>query len=335
MQANTTATGRASDPPLPLVPAGGSPRHDAIPPLVRAVLEAWALIVTEDDRIEAWVPVLLDALAARYGSKPATAQKVTAEAARLLKFLIARGAVRWRDVIAALVSEWCWAARPDRSGRHRSAAPSTARNRRWAAQAVLETAAMLGAPVDAAAAGEHTAGRGDEVPARPLTADEEQDVRAVAASTALVLRAPLVVFAFAGGTAAEIAALTATDVDIDECVVRFGGDAARVNPLDEWSRTLIGLYLRNARPPPAAPLCVNGRLDPLRATHSVTVRLNRAIAEVGLSGRRGVVARSLRLTAARHVLQEHSLEAAARFLGSRSLNRTAEALGYDWRNGHV
>ena len=305
-----------------------------MPLLVCAALRALALVVNDDDRIEAWTPVLLDALAARYGSKPATAQKVTAEAARLLKFLLARGAMRWRDVIEALVSEWCWAARPDRSGRHRSAAPSTARNRRWVAQAVLETAAMLGAPVDAAAAGEHTAGRGDEVPARPLTADEERDVRAVAASTALVLRAPLVVFAFAGGTAAEIAALTAADVDIDEGVVRFDGDAARANPLDEWSRALIVLYLRNTRPSPEDPLCVNGRLDPLRATHSVTVRLNRAIAEAGLSARRGVVARSLRLTAARHVLQEQNLEAAARFLGSRSLNRTAEALGYDWRSSH-
>ena len=323
------------DPALPLVPGRSMSVRDALPPLVRAALGAVALVMSAEERIEAWTPALLDALAARYGSKPATAQKVTSEAGRLLRFLTGRGAVTWRDDVEPLVSEWCWAARPDQTGRHRSAAPATARNRRWVAQTVLETAAMLGAPVDAAAAGEHAACRGDEVAARPLTADEEQDVRAFAESTALVLRPPLVVFAFAGGTAAEIALLTAADVDIDEGVVRFRGDAARANPLDEWSRGLVGLYLRNARPPPEDPLCVSGCLDPLRATHSVTVRLNRAIAEAGLGGRPGVVARSLRLTAARHVLQARGLETAARFLGSRSLNRTAEALGYDWRNGHV
>ena len=42
-----------------------------------------------------------------------------------------------------------------------------------------------------------------------------------------------------------------------------------------------------------------------------------------------------RLTAARQVLERDGIEAAARFLGSPSLDHTAEALAHDWRHGPV
>ena len=309
---------------------GNSPRA----PWLAASCSAVALMNAGDLSIEQWLPVLIDALAARYGSNAATAQKVTDEARRLERFLRACGATTWPQVTDGLISQWCWSARPDRSGRHRSAKPATARNRRWAAGAVIDTAAMLGAPVDTGVVGKHTAEPFHGQPTRPLTPDEEPILRAHAASVGLTLRAPLVPFAFAGGSAAEIAALTAADVDVDAGTVRFGGDAARTNPLDEWCRDIIGRYLRNVRPPPDEPLCVNARLEPERATHSVTVRLMQALSEAGLRGRAGLVATSIRLTTARRILEQHSIEAATRFLGSDSLDRTAQALGHDWRIGH-
>ena len=44
----------------------------------------------------------------------------------------------------------------------------------------------------------------------------------------------------------------------------------------------------------------------------------------------GVSARSIRLTTAREVLRTDGIEAAARFLGSPSLDSTAAALNHDW-----
>ena len=330
MQANTTATGEVVDPALPLVWARGSSRHDALPPLVRAVLGAWALVMTGDQRIEAWVPVLLDALVARYGSKPATAQKVAAEAARLLKFLITRGAVTWRDVNAALVSEWCWAARPDRSGRYRRVSAGTAKVRRWAARALFEIAEMLGADVDAAAlVGDPV---GDVLPAfssRPLTESEASLVREHAdAGLWFSSRSVVVALAFAGGTASEIARVTAADLDLTAGNVRFGGKAARTNPLDDWSRDAITQHVQNR---PGATdsqyqLCVGGPLTLERATHSVTVRLRQVVVDAGLSREPEITARSIRLTTALRVAQQQGIFAAAAFLGNTSLDRTAAAL---------
>ncbi len=50
----------------------------------------------------------------------------------------------------------------------------------------------------------------------------------------------------------------------------------------------------------------------------------------GAAARPGVTARSFRLTTARRILDSDGIEAAARFLGSPSLDSTAAALGYRW-----
>ena len=113
--------------------------------------------------------------------------------------------------------------------------------------------------------------------------------------------------------------------------VRFGGRHARVGPLDDWSLRLVGLYVRNVDPAPDEPLCVSVGLDAAYAAHVVTARLNRAIADAGLSERAGVTGASIRLTSARRVLHDDGIVAAAKFLGSTSLDRTASALNYAWR----
>ncbi|WP_423916762.1 hypothetical protein [Candidatus Poriferisodalis sp.] len=333
MQANTTAMGEVVDPVLPLVWTRTRPQHVALPPLVRAVLGAWALVVNGGDRIEAWAPVLLDALAARYGSKPATAEKVTAEVGRLLKFLIARGAVTWRDVFPALVWEWCWAARPDRSGRYRRVSAGTAKVRRWAARAMFETAEMLGADVDAASlVGDPV---GDVLPtysSRPLSDAEALLVREHADfGLWFSSRSAAVALAFAGGTSSDIARVTTGDVNVDAGTVRFGGKVARTNPLDDWGREAITQHLRN-RPEATdrrGRLCVSGSLTHERATHSVTVRLRQVVVDAGLGGEPEITARSIRLTTALRIAQQQGIFAAAAFLGNTSLDRTAAALR--WR----
>ena len=284
--------------------------------------------------LAAWRSTVVEALRVRYGRNEATAAKVVAEAVRLFKYLAARDAVVWGDVSSELVLEWCWAARVDRLGRHRRAAQSTARNRQWAAAAAFEVAAELGAPIDARSlVGERIARPSSAVSARPLTFAEADAVR-VHADWGLVAsrRSVMVALSFAGGTAAEVAAVCGCDIDMASARVWFSGDAARCGSLDEWSASTLQRFLvNNPALWPDERLCVTDSLDAARAAHSVTVQLGQVIQDAGIAGRPGVTARSIRLTSARRILDSDGIEAAARFLGSVSLDAAADALGHRWR----
>ena len=295
-----------------------------------------ALSVSGVELLAAWVAVVIAEVQARFAGNERTAQKAVAETARLFRFLIARGADTWSAVTAALVLEWCWAARLSRSGHYRRTEQSTARNRQWVALAAFEAAASLGAPVDPAALiGERIARPSGYVSARPLDDDEDRLVcqRAESALARSGLGV-LVAAARDGGTAQEIAALRVGDVDLEAATVAFGGPAARVNPLDGWSVKMMRRFLANQRRQPLSAgdlLCVSEGSDLVRAAHSVTVRLGRVLRDAGLKGRPGVSARSIRLTTARRVLDSDGIEAAARFLGVPSLDTAAAALRHDWR----
>ena len=307
------------------------PPHGA---LARAVLAVagWGLAVTGDDRLEAWGPLVVDALGERY-SNERTAQKAVREARALFRFLRARGAKCLSDVTPALVEEWLWAARHHR-GAHRLPSQSTVKNRQWAARSAFEAAELLGAPIDPQAlVGEPVARPSEFVSARALTGEEARHLRANADADLLSSGSLLVAFALAGGRSTEIAAVCLRDVDLDAGTVAFGGESARVNALGEWSARVVRLWLLNQPSPPRDDdlLCVGEGLGTERAAHSVTVRLSRLLRDVGLAGRPGVTARSIRLTAAKEVLQAEGIEAAAVFLGNVSLDTTAAALRHDWR----
>lgn len=308
----------------------------AVPPRVGVVLAGWGLVMAAEMTLVCWQPVVVEALRVRYGRNERTAAKVIVEAVRLFKYLAAVGAVRWDDVTEQLVVQWCWAASRDRSGRHRRAAQSTARNRQWAALAAFGAAAELGAPIDPKAlVGERIPRPSRSASARPLVFAEAEAVR-VHADAGLVAsrRSVMVALSFAGGTATEVAAVRCCDVDTAAARVWFCGDAARWGPLDGWSAATLGRFFANNPPLQSDErLCVTDRLDAARAAHSVTVQLGQVLQAAGLAGRPGVTARSIRLTTARRILDTDGIEAAARFLGSASLDTTADALGHLWRPG--
>ena len=302
----------------------------------RLLRDLAALAVSGVELLAAWVAVVEAEVQARFAANERTAQKAAAETARLFRFLIARGAETWSAVTAALVLEWCWAARLSRSGHHRRTKQSTARNRQWVALAAFEAAAALGAPVDPRAlVGERIARPSRYVSARPL--DDEEDHRArdhADAGLVASRRSLCLVFSYAGGTASEAAGVRWLDVDLDAATVAFRGAAARVGPLDQWSVETIWRFVRNN--PVVSdghPLCVTVGASTTRAAHSVTVRLGQVLRDAGIAGRPGVTARSIRLTTANRILQTDGIEAAARFLGSPSLDNTADALGYRWGPG--
>ena len=134
------------------------------------------------------------------GLNARTGAKFTAEGARLIGMLRACGAEHWDDVTAQLVRRWFWTARPDRSGRWREVAPSTAYNRRAAAKRLFEAAARLGAPIDPAALVGDPIARSDAVTStRPLTDKEARLVRAHAHTGLFVSRRLLLVALAARG----------------------------------------------------------------------------------------------------------------------------------------
>ena len=140
-------------------------------------------------------------------------------------------------------------------------------------------------------------------------------------------------FSYAGGIASEVAAVRMCDIDLDAATVSFRGAAERIGPLDQWGAETVWRFVRNTASVAYDDLlCVTAGTDPTRAAHSVTVRLGQVLRDAGIAGRPGVTARSIRLTTANRILQAQGIEAAARFLGSPSLDSTAAALGYRWRH---
>ena len=297
-------------------------------------LAAQVLVDNGDQSIAQWTVILLDALHNFYSANRATRRKAVAEAQRFIRFLIARGVVYWWQVTPELVAEFLWAARPDRNGRHRSVSAATARNRRGSVGSLLRIAVMLGLNINPRdLLGDPLGSTPPQVSTRPLTAAEAQAVRDCADAGLWVSTAPVMIaIGFAGGSPEETGVVAAADIDLAEGSVRFGGAARRVNPLDEWGLGILRDHIAHMQPPPSSvgPLCVTSALPSHRATHSVTVRLRNVLIDAGISGRPGVTAGSVRLTTAAAIAQERGIAAAALFLGNRSLDRTAAALGWKW-----
>ena len=296
------------------------------------MVKAAALIESGEQSLAMWEPLVLEAVQQRY-SNLRTARKVVADAKRLFRYLHACGVRRWDEVTAELVVDWCWAARrSDRTeGVHRGVAQTTARDRQWIAKAVLKEAKARGAQLDPhELIGVRIKRTSESAATRPLTDHEAELVRTHAdAGHATSRRSLMVALAFVGGSHSEVAAVRMRDVDIEAAAVAFSGEAARIGTLDGWGVDTVQRFLRNhPHIERDELLCSTQSADP---PHTVAVRLGYVLDDAGLKGVPGVSARSIRLTTARKILDSDGIAAAARFLGSPSLDSTAAALEYRWR----
>ena len=285
--------------------------------------------------LRVWMPLVLGLVRARYQSNAQTARKLVELIERCCSFLEAHGKEHLHDLDGETLAVWVWApSRDHRTGRLRAVAPPTARNRRWAVSVMLAAMSDLGAPVKITDLGGLSI-TAAEVEPRTLLLDDVQmrQLETHANPGVLVSRRPLMVaLSRAGGAAPEIATVATADLDLNEGAVTLcGRNGLRVNPLDEWSLAAVRRFL-HIRPPATLtePLCVGPGMPADRAVHVVSVRLRGALRDAGLGGIRGITPSSIRLTAAQAVLDRAGLEAAARFLGAASLDRTAASLGYDW-----
>ena len=282
--------------------------------------------------LESWLPLVQETLRQR-PLTPATTKKAVNEATLLFRYVGEVGVTSFDDVTREMVTDWCYAPRPDRSGKHRSPSVSTIRNRQWLARTAFEALATLGVPVDSRElVGDLLSREQNGGFTRPMTEWEVDQVKAFADTRHYLSRGSLMVgFGLSGGDAAEIGFVRRRDVDLSAATVTFRGAKARTNPLDKWSAETVELWLHNN--PEVAPgdlLCVSHTTDSRVAAQRVNARLCAVFSKAGFSDVSGVSARSLRLTGARRVLDAHGIEAAALFLGSLSLDGTALALQYEW-----
>lgn len=270
-------------------------------------------------------------IAASYSYKSTGLKRLGTKVSRLIGHLGECGLTQWHQVSADHTLAWCWSPVRTPTG---SEPPATnyARSRQAIARAVYREAAKLGARIDPdVAAGAVIPVDDPDIATRLLTDDELQRVRdrATAISRRRTARAPIVVAALlSGGSLKDAAALRARDVDVDARTVRFRD--GRVCALDAWSAQTIAKYL--AANPTAANtrLCVTADTTDDSAVVSVTTRAWRILREADIATKSGASPRSIPLTAARRVLERDGIAAAARFLGSPSLDSTARVLGHSW-----
>ena len=267
-----------------------------------------------------------------------TLKKLTRNVAWLFGFLALCGVTWWCEVTAELTLRWCWAGVRGSDGTWRDPSVSTARNRQWVAKTVFAIAAELGAQIDPhTAAGPKIEREPPAARAGPVTDSEFRRIRGNADPGGWPSRRSMAVALHSSGASAiEAGDVRRQDIDLEARTVKFAGPAARVCALDEWSARAIARYLRAH--PDTAPderLCVAAITSPEFAAQTISTQLCSVINQAGFADRPDISGRSIRLTAARQVLERDGIEAAARFLGAASLDNTAEAIGYDWQHSVV
>ena len=281
--------------------------------------------------IASWLEPISGRLAVRWPGQSRTSERIRAMGCELVEEL-ASAVGSWNRLTPLAVAGWYLRSRA-KDGSYRPATLDTARYKQGIARAVFEEAAALGVAVDPDTAAGDRIARPRPKRVRPLTDPETDRLREIADSAAPESKQlPVVALVSAGGSATDIAPVSVEDIDLDAATVTFCGAAARVGRLDEWSVQTLARHLgHDTAIEPGVPVCIRTRTTPEREVESVSRHLRRVLRAAGLYELEGVSADSIRLHAAQRVLDTDGIVAAARFLGWRSLDRTAEALDHQWR----
>ena len=287
-----------------------------------------------DDRLSRSEPVRLDelrepivsAITLRFANS-ASAEKCLKVVRQFLDLQIRKGAEYLSDITPEDIQDFYWLA--VKRGGHAKPSASTAANRQWAVRVLFETVTSLGMWDGSDFSGESIT-RDLRRSLSPASVQELQRIKEASRNVLVPTGEEfLVALSLAGGSAGEIALATIGDVDFANSRISFRGPNQRTNPLEPWSHEVLESADQIIRV--GQPLVVSPGLHLARATHSVTVRLNRIVANAGFPKRRNLTGASIRLGVAKQILDREGLEASAQFLGNQSLDLTARSLGYDWR----
>lgn len=178
------------------------------------------------------------------------------------------------------------------------------------------------------------------VAVRPLTDDEVGRCRWAALATVTATRQPAVwALGEAGASTREIAKVTGADVDLKERRVWVSGGPrtdARWACLTEWGVAQLGRRMRHLPSRRDALLAFDGAVDEHAGRISAGQALTAVIGRAGLAGESDVKPRSLTAWVGWRVwLETGRIDEAARRLGLRSLDLTAELIGFNWREHEV
>lgn len=178
------------------------------------------------------------------------------------------------------------------------------------------------------------------IAARPLTDEEVQACRWAALSTVGATRQSTVwSLGESGASTTEIARVRADDLDLDAAQLRLAGgprtDPRRV-PLTAWGTAQLARRLRSQRMSPDSLLAFDRPIDEYAGRISAGQAITAVMARAGLAHDKSVRPRSLAGWVGRSVwLETGRVEEAGRRLGMRSLDLTAELIGFDWREAQA
>jgi integrase len=173
---------------------------------------------------------------------------------------------------------------------------------------------------------------------RPLTDDEIALCRSVSATTMTETRQPAA-FALAEATArcSEIPAITFSDLDLERGGVRLKGTStteARWGCLTAWGAEQLANRRRRLEADPTVSVVCPSSRSPSGAAASAHRAITETLRRAGLGPEPDVRPNSVVAWRGAKALSEGTrIEAIARLLGIRSLDRTAAFIGWDWRRG--
>lgn len=276
--------------------------------------------------LEELMELLPSALVMRFPADNGTAAKCIKIFRQLVATLQHNAVEYLHEITPEMLDDFFWMA-TRKNGFHEPSS-ATAALRQWCCRTVLALLVDMGLWEGGDITGP-TISREHGRSTRPMTDSEINQIQ-VMSHNVLVPNGDEILLALAlcGGSASEIAGVFVEDIDIESSMIHFYGHSERLNPIDEWSLDV----LREAvgRIAESSPIVVRPGLPLARASHSVTVRLNRMVSHAGFASATELTGASIRLGAAYKMFSNDGLESAARFLGNQSLDATAKALRYDW-----
>ena len=294
-----------------------------------SVLQSFFVVYMEDDKqleLRELVEVIPGVLSLRYSSNSGTSAKCIKIARQFFAVMNHFGVEYLSDLTPEFLDDFYWM--PSRRHGYQEPSSATAANRQWAVRTMFDVFREMGLWDGTDISGE-TISREYVRSSRPAIKEELRHIQVVSRNVLIPNGDELLVaLALCGGSASEIAAVCTEDIDLVSHTIQFTGASQRLNNIDEWSFDVLSEAVTKI--PESTRMVVRPGLAPQRAAHSVTVRLNRLITQAGFSTKNDLTGVSIRLGAARAVLDTDGLEVAATFLGNQSLDATAKALRYEW-----